>query len=423
MDLNMNAAAQSPNGAMYFGSFRGLNAFYPDRIFQNNYVPPVALTSLTSEGKPLAGQNLPGAPASIVLTWPVNSFEFEFTALSFADTAHNEYAYKLDGYDRQWNFLGNKRDGRFTNLPGGEYTLLLKAADSDGFWNEQPLTLSVKVVPPFWATLWFRVGAVIVALALIVIAIRLRAHQVVGRTRQLEALVRERTNEMEKLFERMKELAVVEERNRLARDLHDSAKQKAFAALAQLGAVNADMDGPHARKHLLEAENLVAEVIQELTFLIQEMYPVALMEKGLPVTVREYIFEWASRNDIETDVVIEAPQRLDLKVEQAIYRIIQEALANVARHSRACHVSVTLHYYDDHLDFSIVDDGCGFDSAMPPGIGIRSIRERVASIGGHVNFETEPGMGTSVRLTVPLVPHYFILEEGSNEKIDLHHHR
>ena len=424
MDFNMSAYARAPNGAMYFGSVKGLNAFYPDSIFENSYVPPIALTSLTREGKPLVEGGLPGLPAEIVLSWPGNSFEFEFTALGFADTVHNQYAYKLEGFDPDWYYLGNKRNGRYTNLPGGEYTLLLKAANSDGVWNEHPLEIPVTVIPPYWETWWFQLSAVLIVAVLALVGYRVRVRQVEGRNRELEALVRTRTIEMEKLFERSKELAVVEERNRLARDLHDSAKQKAFAALAQLGAVNASMNGPRARHHLLEAETLVAEVIQELTFLIQEMYPAALMENGLAATVREYVFEWASRNDIQADMAIDAPHRLELKVEQAVYRVIQESLANVARHSRARHVQVELRYNHEHLDVLIADDGCGFDlDSQATGVGIRSIRGRIQSIGGQVTFESESGCGTRVRLVIPLAPDYLIPKEGENEEVHLHPHR
>ena len=424
MDFNMSAYARGLNGAMYFGSAKGLNAFYPDNIIENKYAPPIALTSLTREGKPLTEESLPGVPSSISLSWPGNSFEFEFTALSFTDTSHNQYAYKLEGFDADWYYLGNKRNGRYTNLPGGEYVLRLKAANSDGVWNESPLDIPVEVIPPYWQTLWFRASVALGGIALAIVGYRIRVRQVEGRNRELEALVRTRTIEMEKLFERTKELAVVEERNRLARDLHDSAKQKAFAALAQLGAVNANMDGPLARKHLLEAENLVAEVIQELTFLIQEMYPVALMENGLAATVREYVYEWGSRNEAQADVTIDSPRHLKLKVEQAVYRVIQEALANVARHSRARHVHVELQYGPDRLDACVSDDGCGFDlEARMAGVGIRSIRERMRSIGGQVTFETESGCGTRVRLTVPLEANYFVVQEGAHEEVDLDHHR
>ena len=215
------------------------------------------------------------------------------------------------------------------------------------------------------------------------------------------------------LFEQTKDLAVMEERNRLARDLHDSAKQKAFAALAQLGTakgvLNANGNGHNngngnsANLHLSEAENLVSDVIQELTFLVQEIYPIALQEKGLTTALREYIYEWENRNDIAMQFNTRNERRLPLEIEQAIYRMTQEALANVARHSHARRVDVSLVYNDDSLQLSVSDDGCGFDTNPKSyGMGLRSIRERVSSIRGTVQIQSAPGQGTRVLVQVPI---------------------
>jgi signal transduction histidine kinase len=207
------------------------------------------------------------------------------------------------------------------------------------------------------------------------------------------------------LFEQTRDLAVMEERNRLARDLHDSAKQKAFAALAQLGTANGILNRNQAgiKPHIVEAENLVYEVIQELSFLIQEIYPMALQAKGLPTSLREYIFEWENRTDIPVELDIQDARPLELKTEQAIYRIIQEALANIARHSRATRGNVSLVYRSDSLEVTIADNGVGFDvGQMNGGMGLRSIRERVGSIRGVMQIQSAPDAGTRVLIQVPL---------------------
>jgi signal transduction histidine kinase len=412
MEFNQFAFAEAPNGAMYFGSINGLNVFFPEEIRDNPYKPPITLTSLTQLGSPLETGQTPESLDEIVLTWPQNSFEFEFTVLGFSNPAQNQYAYKLENFDKDWYELGSKRNGRYTNLPGGTYTLRLKAANSDGVWDEEGKSIRVTVIPPFWQTWWFRIGSALFIIASVAVGYRVRMRQVESHNRELEALVRKRTAEIEELFEQTKELAVMEERNRLARDLHDSAKQKAFAALAQLGTVNGMLrSNPVVWKHLNEAENLVYEVIQELTFLIQEMYPAALMEKGLPTTVREYLFEWENRNEIHVDLVMRDERLLGLKIEQAIYRVIQESLANVARHSRAGRVAVSLQYFPDSLEVSISDNGCGFDiTKKMRGLGLRSIRERIESIGGEVRFESGNGQGTRVFVRVPL--HEYELSGG-----------
>jgi NarL family two-component system sensor histidine kinase LiaS len=207
------------------------------------------------------------------------------------------------------------------------------------------------------------------------------------------------------LFEQTKDLAVMEERNRLARDLHDSAKQKAFAALAQLGTVRGLLNGNgnSATLHLSEAENLVTDVIQELTFLVQEIYPIALQEKGLATALREYIFEWENRNDTTVQLATRNERRLPLDVEQAIYRVSQEALANIARHSHARRVDISLVYNGDSVQLSLADDGCGFDASIKKsqGMGLRSIRERVSSIHGTVQVQSAPGHGTRILVQVP----------------------
>jgi signal transduction histidine kinase len=158
-----------------------------------------------------------------------------------------------------------------------------------------------------------------------------------------------------------------------------------------------------AKNHLDEAENLVYEVIEELTFLIQEMYPVTLKERGLAATLREYVFEWESRTDTQAEVRIEDDRRLKLDIEQAIFRVVQEALSNVSRHSRAKHVEVVLSYNKDVLVVMIADNGCGFDQQVKPtGVGLRSIRERIESLGGKVEIESLPDCGTRLTVHLPI---------------------
>jgi NarL family two-component system sensor histidine kinase LiaS len=207
------------------------------------------------------------------------------------------------------------------------------------------------------------------------------------------------------LFEQLRELAIKEERSRLARDLHDSAKQKAFAALAQLGAASGMIDhSPDAAKdHMLEAEDLVHEVLQELIILIQEMYPVTLREKGLASSVREYVFEWENQCDVETDVTIINERRLPLEIEQSLYRVIQESLANVARHSEAKQVNVSITYNPESIEIQVSDDGVGFNiNQRPTGLGLRSMQERVELINGALFIESEPGKGTLIKVVAPL---------------------
>lgn len=403
-EFNQGACARAKDGAIYFGGLGGINRFYPARVGSNHYAPPVALTSLTQDGKPLQTGSTAELAEEFTLKWPQNSFEFEFAALSFAESQKNQFAYKLENFDSDWNTLGNQQSGRYTNLPGGTYTLRLKASNNDGVWNETGKSIKVTVIPPFWQTWWFYTLAGVFVAGSVTGLYQLRVRSVETQKLELERQVHERTREIENLFEQTKELAIIEERNRLARDLHDSAKQKAFAALAQIGTANGmiNVNIKAAKEHLGEAENLVSDVIQELTFLIQEMYPLALKEKGLSTSLREYAFEWENRTDIPVSVKIDGGHRLKLEVEQALYRIVQESLANIARHSQASNATLNVHYNQTHIKVEIIDNGRGFvPGNSSNGIGLRLIHERAESVGGQVAIESEPGKGTRVLIDIP----------------------
>ena len=195
-----------------------------------------------------------------------------------------------------------------------------------------------------------------------------------------------------RLFEKTRRVAVLEERNRLAQELHDSAKQKAFAALAQLGAAKklAKYDHGSAAEHLAEAENIVAEVIRDLTFFIQESYPNRLKEMGLVASLREYASAWESRSGIQLDLSVMGERRLPLPMEQTLYRIVQEGLSNIARHSRATRAGVALIYQEQEIEMRIGDNGSGFDPVRTnDGLGLRLIHERLEGIGGQVD-DPEP---------------------------------
>jgi signal transduction histidine kinase len=221
------------------------------------------------------------------------------------------------------------------------------------------------------------------------------AHSLNSMAGQLQTLVRRR-----------QEMAVSEERNRLARDLHDSAKQLAFAASARLGAAVElyDQDPQLAKPHLLEAEELVDKVRKELTDLILELRPADLETGGLAPALHRYAIDWAHHSDIEIEMQVHGEGTLPLQVEQTLFRIAQEALANTARHSQARHAEIALIYNEDAVTLTIVDDGRGFDPGdQQSGVGLQSMRERAEMIGGTLTLRTQPGEGTlvSVRCDLP----------------------
>ena len=212
--------------------------------------------------------------------------------------------------------------------------------------------------------------------------------------------------QLESLLLKRQEMSVVEERNRLARDLHDSAKQQAFAASAQLGAAQAlwQQDPEEAQGHLTEAAALVDEVRQELTHLIEELRPVALQGTGLASALREYARDWAHQNCIQIEMRVQGERPLPLDVELTLFRIAQEALANVARHSEACNAEISLSYDVDTIALAVSDNGCGFDvSKTQGGLGLHSMHERAELLRGELIVASTLAKGTEVVVTCPCV--------------------
>jgi len=211
--------------------------------------------------------------------------------------------------------------------------------------------------------------------------------------------------QLQQFLKRSQEMAVSEERNRLARDLHDSAKQEALAASFHLGTALTlfERDSESAKSHLIEADHLVDSVRGELTDLIHELRPPSMNGTHFDETINEYIIDWAHQTGVEAALQVEGYLDLPLEIKQAIYRIMQEALANVARHSSALKVDVTLSFGENCVTFCIRDDGVGFDLQQPHnGMGLDSMRERVESLLGDFAIESEPGQGTKVCLTIPI---------------------
>jgi NarL family two-component system sensor histidine kinase LiaS len=217
--------------------------------------------------------------------------------------------------------------------------------------------------------------------------------------------------QLQNLLQTHEELATLEERNRLARELHDSVKQQIFATTMQVGAARTllDQDREAAKANLAEAERLVHQAQQELTSLIRELRPVGLEGKGLAQALKECVADWSRQNQISAEVRVRGERPLPLPLEQALFRIAQEGLTNIARHSGAQTVEIDLIWNGDEILLAIADDGVGFNPTVSDsgsgsggknGMGLQSMRERVEALGGRLEVHSQPGAGTQVTASV-----------------------
>lgn len=160
---------RASNGRIYIGTALGFNTFYPKQIYENRYQPQIGITNFSLFNKSVDIKDyMSKNNDEIVLPYNKNAFSIEYTALSFFAPEKNEYAFMLEGFDQDWNYVNKSRKATYTNLPSGDYTFRVKASNNDGIWNDSGLILKIKITPPFWWNKWsITLYAILIVLALL----------------------------------------------------------------------------------------------------------------------------------------------------------------------------------------------------------------------------------------------------------------
>jgi two-component system sensor histidine kinase ChiS len=424
------------SGELLMSSIHGLIAFDPAAVRDDAYVPPVVFTNFLLANKPVAiGGTSPLRQAidqtdTIELTYADRVISFEFAALSYRAPRQSRYRYMLEGFDDDWIEVGStQRLVTYTNLDPGWYVFRVTAANADGVWSEAGRAITLVITPPWWATWWCR-G---LALALIVgCAFGLYAWRVNSLRRQQRALEAEiverkqaegalrasqsslrRTNaQIQSLAGRLM-TAQEEERRRIARELHDVTAQDLGAVavnLARLRRVVTDLT-PEAQTLVTESVALAEDVLQQIRTLSYLLHPPLLDQLGLAAALHWYIEGFTKRSGIHVDLAI-APEieRLSPDLETALFRIVQESLTNIHRHSGSASAGITLVKQGQHVGLHVKDQGAGMldeasgenlDSVQMLGLGILGMRQRVHEFGGTLDIQTGRH-GTEIIATVPM---------------------
>ena len=194
-----------------------------------------------------------------------------------------------------------------------------------------------------------------------------------------------------------------EERKRVARDLHDEVNQALTAILLRLQALMQDAPSPEVERELSQLKRLVNQAMEELLQLARQLRPTALDDHGLLPALEGQIRRFGEQHGIEAVLRTQAePDALGDDQQLVVYRVAQEALANVARHADATRVEVDLSGRDGGIDLCVRDDGRGFDSTLPPsGLGLNGMAERARLVGGELSVYSAAGRGTTITLHVP----------------------
>jgi signal transduction histidine kinase len=377
---------------MFFGGTNGFVRFYPDSIKDNSYVPPIVITAFKKFDKPVQLDTTISEKKVLELSYKDNAFSFEFVALNYTSPEKNQYAYKLDGFDRDWVYCGTRRYASYTNLDGGTYVFRVKGSNNDSLWNKAGTSIAVIITPPIWETWWFT------TIFLVTIAASIGSTIRYIETRKLR--LRLRDVEQEHALER--------ERLRISRDMHDEVGAKLtkisiMSELAMKGRPKAD----GGTTELLNISQTAREVIDNISAILWAINPRNDKLDNLTGYIREFASEYFEITPITCrfnfpEQMFSHP--LSAEVRRNIFLTMKEAINNVVKHSGATSVELNCIVSDHVVEFSIQDDGKGFsiEDVSLQGNGLLNMRKRIEDINGNFQIESQPGSGTRIRLTVPL---------------------
>ena len=410
------------SGELLLSSTHGLLVFDPAPVRDDAYVPPVVFTNFLLANKPVAiGATSPLRQAinqtdTLTLTYADRVLSFEFAALSYRAPRQSRYRYTLEGFDDAWTEVSStQRLVTYTNLDPGRYVFRVTAASADGVWNEAGRAIALVVTPPWWATWWCRGLALALSVggALGIYAWRVSSLQRQQRALEAEIVERKQANaQIQSLAGRLI-TAQDEERRRIARNLHDVTAQDLGAIavnLAHLRRVVTEFP-PEAQTLVTESVALADDVLQHIRTLSYLLHPPLLDQLGLAAALRWYIEGFTKRSGIHVDLAI-TPEiaRLSPDIETALFRIVQESLTNIHRHSGSASARVTLVKQGQRVGLHIKDQGAGMldetsgatpDSLQLLGLGILGMRQWVRQFGGTLEMQTGR-QGTEIIATVPV---------------------
>lgn len=370
------------DGNMYLGIRDKIDYFNPMNMTRNNISPPVVITSFKILDKEHEIND------EIELSYGEKAFSFEFAVLNYSNTGKNQYAFMLEGFDKNWND-GNRRYASYTNLDPGEYYFRVKGSNNDGVWNDKGVSVKIIIKPPFWKTLWF-----IISMGFIFIVILGSFYNY--RIIQLKKSKQIQENFSRKLIENQEN-----ERRRIASGLHDSLGQNLLVINNDIKQLIKKQKEPN--NDLEEISAMIFDSINEVRHISAALHPHQLDKLGFKKAVEAMINRVSSSSGIEIEHDIDnVDNSLNKNQQINIYRIIQECLNNIIKHSNANKVEILIKTDFKTVNLTIVDNGKGFNPNIisESGFGLSGIKERVRLLGGNFKIESNEGKGTSIHLNM-----------------------
>ncbi len=364
-EFNTFSYFKSKDGELFFGGIDGINAFFPKNMKKNEFVPPLYLTAFEKLGKEVVFDE----PISEIKQISLDKEEaqlltFRFAALSFYQSSKNKYAYKLEPIQKEWIELGTKNELTLTNLSARNYTLYIKGSNNHGLWNEKGISIQLKIIPPFWQTLWFQFSVICVVLAGIYFSYKYKIKESKLKAIKLEKQVEERTHEIllqtEELQitnERLKELDHFKEKttNMLVHDLKNplgtiiyEAKnnipiRKASQRMMNLLMALLDSQKIQSPHFKLNLEKIAFDVLLES---VLEEVEVFLIEKQIQISYDSTSVFWL---EVDKDLI-----------QRVLVNLLTNAIKYSSKHS-FIRISIRQSTDLNFAQITVTDNGLGID--------------------------------------------------------------
>ncbi|WP_301247015.1 ATP-binding protein, partial [Phocaeicola sartorii] len=419
-----NAGIKASDGKIYIGSVNGFNAFYPHQIKTNHVRPPVVITALEIFNKqiPVGNKLLPKSLnqlEELELSYKENAFSLLYASLSYCTPNKNKYAYKLEGFDKDWNYVGSQNKATYTNLPAGTYLFKVKATNNDGIWNEKGTSLKITIHPPFyWCT-----ASKLLYFVLVCIAFGFVIRFIIKRTEK------KHTAEINKLNANKE------------KEVHE-AKIKFFTMIAHeirtpvsliIGPLEKIMKSPLPLPATVRDDlNIIDRNSQRLLFLVNQLLDFRKVEQ------EEMKMKFASQNIHQLlkavcerfePFIAQHGARLTVKYpeadftaivdSEAVTKLVSNLLTNASKYTKD-EVTLTCIVQPEQHTFIIrvTDNGIGIskeeqkkifhpfyqamDNKPGTGIGLSIVKSIVESHNGCIEVESEVNKGSSFIVTLPI---------------------
>jgi signal transduction histidine kinase len=392
--------AKTADGKLWFPSNDGVGVIDPHDLFRNELPPPVHVEQVTADRRTYDTSS--DVNGHLHLPPLIRDLQIDYTALSLVSPERNQFRYKLDGRDPDWQSVRDRHQAFYNDLPPGTYRFRVVASNNSGVWNEQGAALDFSIAPAYWQTLWFRAACVAVFLLVLWALYQLRLRQIASR---FNARFEER----------------VAERTRIARELHDTLLQSFQGLLLRFQTVRElfSTRPADAQKMLESAIDQTAQAITVGREAVQGLRASTVENNDLAQAIttlgEQLAVEASSDTSGGLQVEVEGtPRNLHPIVRDEIYRIASEALRNAFRHAEARQIEVELRYDERQLRLRVRDDGEGINATFLTAegrtghFGLHGMRERAKLMGGKLAVWTAAESGTEIELIVPAARAYAV---------------